>query len=123
MIREVIYKLVRKSTSFRKKKKKQSKSCLPPHSFHVRVPSRTPGFIIWFFLKRLVVIRSSSTFIRSPRSQFRLGLGYLLLRGYLKAWKTRGEKKPKEGEQESHVSSQGDKTMLALKSLGWCWCH
>lgn len=71
MIREVIYKLVRRSTSFRKKKK-QLKSCFPPHSFHVRVPSRTPGFIIWFFLKRLVVIRSSGTFTQGPHSWFRL---------------------------------------------------
>lgn len=65
MICEVIYKLVRKSTSLRKKKK-EAKSL--PTPFHVRAPSRTPGFIIWFFLKRLVMIRSRGTFPPGPLS-------------------------------------------------------
>lgn len=72
MIREVIYKLVRKSTSLRKKKKKkrkkkkETKFPLPPCSFHVRAPGRTPRFIIWFFLKCPVMMRSSAIFPQGP---------------------------------------------------------
>ena len=74
MIHEVIYKLVRKSTSLRKgkKKRKKEKSLLLPRSFHVRTPSRTLGFIIWFFLKSQVVIRSSGTFPQGLCSRFGL---------------------------------------------------
>lgn len=73
-IRGVIYKLVRKSTDLREKKKeeKKVKFLLPSRSFHVKAPSRTPDCIIWFFLKRLVMIRSSSTFPQGLCSQVRL---------------------------------------------------
>lgn len=87
MIREVIYKLVRKSTSLRKKKKK-AKSLLPPRSFHVRAPSRTPAFIIWFFLKRPVVIRGSGTFPQGLRSRF----GLPTIVGIAKSLESLGEK-------------------------------
>lgn len=70
----MIYKLVRKSTDLRKKKRegKKVKSLLPSCSFHVKAPGRTPDCIIWFFLERLVMIRSSSTFPQGLCSQVRL---------------------------------------------------
>lgn len=51
---------------------KKVKSLHPSCSFHVKAPGRTPDCIIWFFLKILVMIRSSSTFPQGLCSQVRL---------------------------------------------------
>lgn len=80
MIREVIYKLVRKNTSLGKKiKKNKEKARLPLRAFHVKAPGRTPGFIIWFFLKCPAVIRSSSTFPQGLCSGFWLPARMVIL--------------------------------------------
>lgn len=107
-IRGVIYKLVRKSTDLRGKKKgeKKVKSLLPSCSFHVKAPGRIPDCIIWFFLKRLVMIRSSITFPQGLCSQVRLPLSV----GISKSLENLRKSKPEEGEQESHTTSHGDKS-------------
>lgn len=114
MIREVIYKLVRKSTSLRKKKKKKDK--IPPPSLLLSCQSTQHNS--WFY--HLVLLKMPGYDQKqchiSPGPPA-ASLGYLLLWGYLKAWKTWRRRKPKEGEQEPHVASHGDKTMLALKPL------